>query len=199
MNYLFIRYLAVLMGVCSYPLVSYATTDAIQPLLGEIKWVGFNFAPRDWAFCDGQLLPIAHNTALFALIGTIYGGDGITTFALPELRSRVMIHKGRGAGLSNRAIGQKAGEERVVLSPAELASHNHLLKGSSSSANSTLPQDGTPATLRRSRIYNAMLPDVDMDITALANAGGRQSHDNVAPSLTLNCIIALEGIFPSRN
>lgn len=197
MKVIFIKLIFIVITLSNSILVS-ATTSADFPLLGEVKWVAFNFAPRGWAFCDGSLLPISQNTALFSLLGTTYGGDGRTNFALPDLRSRVMLHEGQGPGLSNRRLGSKSGAEQDTISLSELATHKHQLTGSSSAANSTLPNERAVAKLRRSRIYNSTA-NVDMDSTALANEGQSQPHQNMAPSISLNCIIALQGQFPSRN
>ena len=167
--------------------------------LGTIRLVGFNFAPVDWALCHGQLLPISQNTALFALVGTYFGGDGVQTFALPDLRGRVAISQGQGPGLSNYTQGQPGGVETVTVSSAQVPTHTHTLMAA---ANVTAPNPGpglalgTPAAAVR--IYGAGSP------TALASGsilpfGAAGAHENRDPYLGLNYIIALAGIFPSQN
>jgi len=176
-----------------------ATTDALSPLLGEIKWVGFNFAPRGWATCDGQLLPINQNQALFSLLGTTYGGDGRTSFALPDMRGRLMVHEGTGAGLTPKALGQKSGTEQHTLTAAELPSHSHTIKATSNTGNSTLPDSAVMASQRRSKYFSDQPPSVVMDPTTISPTGASQSHENMAPTNTLTCIISLTGLFPSRS
>lgn len=167
-----------------------------EPFIGQILMVGFNFAPRGWALCDGQLLPIAQNTALFSLLGTTYGGNGQSTFALPDLRGRVPIHQGQGPGLSPRLIGEVAGTEAVTLTTAQIPAHRHSLTGSS------VRQDtnhAAGATLAKGGIYTTETPAVPMHPEAIAAAGGGQAHPNLQPLLCVNFIIAVEGIFPSRS
>lgn len=174
------------------------TTSANQPFIGEVAWVPYNFAPRGWAFCDGQLLPIASNTALFSLLGTTYGGDGRTTFGLPDVRSRTLIHEGHGPGLTSRPLGQKGGEESVTLNESQMPSHTHTQMASSGSATDTSPAGNVLASPSRTRIYDDTA-NVAMDGSVIGNAGGNLPHNNMQPYTTLNCIIALQGIFPSRN
>jgi len=171
-----------------------------EPFLGEIRIVGFNFAPRGWAFCNGQLLSIAQNTALFALIGTYYGGDGVQTFALPNLQSRFAMHAGDGAGLSQRVIGEVGGEEDVTLIAAQMPEHNHLIQASNTPGNSTSPSGAVMAKAKKVLRY-AGAPDgsTTMNEAAVTQAGNSQPHDNMPPFLVVNYIIALQGIFPSRN
>jgi len=172
-----------------------------EAFLGEIRMFGGNFAPRGWAFCAGQLLPIAQNSALFALLGTTYGGNGQTTFALPDLRGRVPVSFGQGPGLSNYAQGQQGGTEYVTLTSGQIAAHTHPFTppSSSSSQNSTATDPvGACPGVSGTPLYSA-----STDGTMLAGntgaAGGSQPHANVQPFLCVNFIIALEGIFPSRN
>ncbi len=177
-----------------------------EPFIGQIQVFGFNFAPRGWATCSGQVLPIAQNTALFALLGTTYGGDGRTTFGLPDLRGRVPIHQGRGPGLSDRRIGSRAGNETVVLSTTNLASHNHTvpdgtMRASASPADSS---DPTGNSLGLAAAYQTSAPTVDMAANTVTtgntgNTGSGSAHVNMPPYLTVNVCIALAGIFPSRN
>ena len=152
-----------------------------------------NFAPRQWAFCDGQLLPISSNSALFSILGTTYGGDGRTTFALPDLRGRVPIHQGHGPGLSDYRLGQKSGAENVTLTVAQLPSHNHSVGGSESGATKG-PENAVPGT------PGAYSPSADVQMAAsmIGNTGGNQGHPNLQPYTVVNFIIAVQGIFPSR-
>lgn len=191
--------LLMLAVMVSFVQPAFATTDAISPLLGEIKWVAFTFVPRGFAACDGQLLPIASNTALFSLIGTTYGGDGRTTFALPDARGRIMVHDGRGPGLTERRLGSRGGSEREVLGVAQMPAHTHAQLGSDTSANSSLPNDRSLGNTGRTRIYSNAAIDETMDSASIAVAGSGLSHENMGPTTTLRCIIALTGIFPSRN
>jgi microcystin-dependent protein len=171
----------------------------IEPFLAEIMIFAGNFAPRGWAFCDGQVLSIAQNTALFALLGTTYGGNGITTFALPDLRGRAPVHVGQGPGLSAYALGQTFGAQQVALTDAHAASHTHqahALHG---------PTSGTSADPSGARwAYSDELPYAPsangvMAADAAGQTGDGAPHDNMAPYLVLNYVIALEGIFPSRS
>jgi microcystin-dependent protein len=170
-----------------------------EPFLGEIRMFGFNFAPQGWALCDGQLLPISQNAALFDLLGTTYGGDGTTTFALPNLQSRVPIHQGQGAGLSSYVAGQAGGTETVTLAAAQMPEHTHSVKASSSAAASDKPE-GSALAQSHSHIYTAE-PDTStvMNANMLGDAGGSASHDNIQPYLAVNFCIALTGIFPAQN
>lgn len=166
-----------------------------SPFIGQIMMVGFNFAPRGWAFCDGQLLPIAQNQALFALLGTTYGGNGTTTFALPDLRGRVPIHKDQGPGLSNYSLGQMGGAERVTLTTNEMPTHSHSINASTNEATDTQP---TGKYLATGNAYTNTA-NTTMNSNAAALTGGNQSHENRQPFLVINFVIALQGIFPSRN
>jgi microcystin-dependent protein len=166
-----------------------------QPFLGAIILVPYNFAPRGYAFCQGQILSIAQNTALFSLLGTTYGGNGQTTFALPDLRGRVPLSAGQGPGLSNYTLGQSAGTEAVSLTVNEMPTHNHLVSASLTDPSSQKPQDGY---LADGNAYAASA-NTTMGVQSVQNAGGSQPHQNLPPYLTLNYCIALQGIFPSRN
>jgi microcystin-dependent protein len=167
-----------------------------EPFLGQIILVPYNFAPRGWAFCSGQILPIAQNTALFSLLGTTYGGNGQTTFALPDLRGRVPLSAGQGPGLSNYDLGQSAGTENVTLTVNQLPAHTHPLGASLSDPTTQKPQN---TYLANGNAYTAAAPDTSMGPLAVQNTGGSQPHEILQPYLTLNYCIALEGIFPSRN
>ncbi|MCP5108609.1 MAG: phage tail protein [bacterium] len=197
-----------------------------EPFIGQIQTYGFNFAPRGWALCDGQLLPISQNTALFSLLGTIYGGDGRTTFALPDLRGRAPIHFGNGPGLSTRKIGSRGGEQWVTLAVTQMPSHNHdatvgnidlgtisaKLRCNTTESNTQAPEGNALANSNRNTYLNAA-PDQDMHADSIEvtqsgtaggtvtvyNNGGSQPHDNMQPYLTINYSIALVGLFPSRS
>ena len=177
---------------------STTVTYADQPFIGEIRWFAGNFAPRGWAFCDGQLLPIAQNQALFSILGTTYGGDGRTTFGLPDMRGRGMLHEGRGPGLTQHNLGQKAGNETETLNVTQQPSHSHTLRADSSGGDSVLPNDRVISKVGRLRVFTNT-PDSDMGVSSIASTGGSQSHNNMQPYTTLSCIIALQGVFPSRN
>jgi len=157
------------------------------------------FAPAGWAFCDGQLLPIAENTALFALIGTTYGGDGQQTFALPDLRGRVPIHQGAGAGLSTRSLGQHGGVEEVTLSASEIPLHSHPLLAAATPAQATAEPTGSLPALASTNLYSIPASGtLAMDPAAVGASGGSQPHTNLAPFQCVNFIISLVGVFPSQ-
>jgi microcystin-dependent protein len=183
---------AVLLGAST-------TASAQDPFIGEIRYVAFNFAPRGWAACNGQILSIAQNTALFSLLGTQYGGNGQTTFALPDMRGRVPVHAGQGPGLSPYEQGEAGGQQNVTLSVSQMPVHNHLLNASSAEAAVTSPTGSVLATKQRVPLYSASAPDTQMNGLSVSFAGGGQPFSNVQPFLGVNCIIALEGIFPARN
>ncbi len=163
-----------------------------EPFLAEIRIVGFNFAPRGWALCDGQILPINQNQSLFSLLGTTYGGDGQTSFALPDLRGRTPIHTGEGF-----QWGQKTGEETHSLTAAEIPQHKHTVQASTSNADAPVPNDNVLASTNN--LYHDPTNQVILRLETVANAGMSQGHDNMQPYLTLNYVIALQGVFPSRN
>jgi microcystin-dependent protein len=172
-----------------------------EPFLAEIRIFAGNFAPRGWAFCNGQLLQVAQNTALFSLVGTTYGGDGRTTFGLPNLQDRAPMHPGRGPGLTSRSLGQKGGQSTVTLTEAQMASHNHTLQGSSEPADSADPEGavlGSSAPLE-DRQYSTQTQQAAMHSSALGTSGGGQPHNNMPPYLVMNFIIALTGLYPSRS
>jgi len=169
-----------------------------EPFLSEIKMVGFNFAPRGWAFCDGQILPINQNQSLFSLLGTMYGGDGRTSFALPDLRSRAPMHRS-----SSHSLGQRSGSETESLTEAQMPSHTHNAQATSATATTTNP-DGAllgevvPGPFSTSP-YGDLTNPVDLISSALGNTGANAGHNNMQPYLALNFCIALQGLFPSRN
>jgi len=187
-----------------------------EPFIGEIILFAGNFAPRNWAFCQGQLLSIAQNTALFSILGTQYGGDGRTNFGLPDLRGRAVVGVGQGPGLSRYLEGQAGGVEEVTLGSNQIPSHNHGVTHTASFGAQTGNADlhepapdralGIPTIQGNAglNIYSSQPPDTDIEAgmsgnLVLDNAGGSQSHNNVQPFLAMNYIIALVGIFPSRN
>lgn len=173
-----------------------------EPYIGEIHMFGGNFPPVGYAFCNGTPLPIAQYDALFALIGTTYGGDGQTTFNLPDLRGRIPVHQGQGRGLPPVALGQSAGSETVTLIGQQLPVHNHPASASTQGATTTNPQGALlAATTTNNELYAApgAGPAVKLAPQSVAPAGGNQPHDNLMPFLAINFIIALEGLFPPRN
>jgi microcystin-dependent protein len=168
------------------------------PFIGEIRMFGGTFAPRGWAFCDGQLIQVQDNEALFSLLGTIYGGDGRTTFALPDLRGRLPIHTGSGPGLTPRTQGSQGGEENVTVTAQQLPSHPHTAPGTSAGADTNVPPGGRLPAVAGSEHYADPSGPLLMNNQAVMNAGGGQSHNNVMPFQCINFIIALTGLFPSR-
>jgi microcystin-dependent protein len=168
-----------------------------QPFIGEIRMVGFNFLPAGWALCDGQLLPIAEYEALFALIGTTYGGDGLTTFAVPDLRSRSPMHIGQGPGLTQRGLGEAGGSESVSVTIRELPAHSHQLVGSQAPARENFPMSKVTGESRR-KVYGDQPRFTPMSAEVVSMAGAGQPHDNTAPFQVVNFVISLFGIFPSQ-
>lgn len=180
-----------------------------EPFIAEIRIFAGNFAPRGWAFCQGQLLPIAQNTALFSLIGTTYGGDGRTTTALPDLQGRAAMHPGRGPGLTARRLGEKIGVETVTLNDTQIPSHTHSITGGVSigvntSAATTNEASGNVLG-QGSNIYNNSAVEAGESLGGVSqnfatqNVGGNLAHNNMQPFLTLSFIIALVGLYPSRS
>lgn len=170
-----------------------------EPFLGQIKIFGSNFAPRNYAFCDGQLLPIAQYTALFSILGTTFGGDGRTTFGLPNLQGRAAMHPGRGPGLTDQRLGEKGGMDTVTLSEAQIPAHDHVFNIHSGGSNSNDPSNAALANSRGFTIYSSNTDTSNMAAAALSSTGGGQAHDNHQPYLGLNFIIALQGSYPSRS
>lgn len=211
----------LMLGMVLLPAVAFMSTSVLadQPFVGEIRLVGFNFAPSGWMFCDGSLIPISENEVLFNLIGTTYGGDGQQTFALPDLRGRTPIGTGSN-GSNNYFIGESGGQETVTLTVAQLPVHTHVASGQlqftaqipavNAAANSGSPAGNTWAVVAGSQIYSSRAPTISMSTSALslqsitantnvANAGSSQPHENRMPFLVINYIISLFGVFPSQN
>lgn len=168
-----------------------------EPFVGEIRMFAGNFAPRGWAFCDGQLLAVSQNDALFSLLGTIYGGDGRTTFGLPDLRGRIPIHAGTGPGLSPRRLGAKGGTEQETITVNQLPSHTHPWRASNASATSKQPLGQAPA-IAQGDVYSNDFSGTNFNAAAVGNGGGSRGHSNLMPFLCIHFIIALFGIYPSR-
>jgi microcystin-dependent protein len=169
-----------------------------EPFLGEIRTFGFNFAPLGWATCSGQLVPISQNPALFSLLGTFYGGDGQTTFALPDLRGRIGLSMGQGPGLSSYQVGQVGGSETVTLTSNQMPQHSHALVANSGTATGGRP-DGEALARAGTSIYAAAPDGTAMNAGSIGGSGGSQPHTNLQPFLSLNFCIALQGVFPPRN
>jgi microcystin-dependent protein len=170
-----------------------------EPFIGQIMLFAGNFAPRGWAFCNGQLLSIAQNTALFAILGTTYGGNGQTTFALPDLRGRVPVGPGQGPSLPNYNLGEQGGANSVTLTTAQMPAHTHAASAATGSGTSATPANNVWAgSSQRDAIY-ASTPGTTMHPAAISAVGNSQPHENMQPYTAINYIIALEGIFPSRN
>lgn len=175
----------------------------MEPYIGEIRLFAYNFAPVGWMDCNGQLLSIAEYEALFALIGTTYGGDGITTFGLPDLSGRVPVHQGTGIGLSNYVIGQKAGTETVTLTTQQIPAHSHPVYATTAAATSTTPGTSMlPAAVSGDTFYVNTLTGNNaaaMSPQAILPSGGNQPHENTMPTLTARYCMAVWGIFPSQS
>lgn len=175
-----------------------------QPFLGEIRAFGFTFPPVGWALCNGQLIPIATNTALFSLLGTTYGGNGTSTFALPDLQGRVALHEGQGPGLSPYVLGEEGGEDAVTLLDGELPSHTHTAMAVGAKGTSASPTGATWAEAWVGRgvvpaFSNVTTTPQSLNPGAVGPAGGSSPHENRPPLLALTFCIALQGIFPARN
>ena len=170
--------------------------------VAEIRIFPFNFPPTGWAFCDGQLLPISQNTALFSLLGTVYGGDGKSTFALPDMQGNAPMQPGQGTGLSLRDLGELSGTETVTLLTSEIPFHTHTMSASNAAADEEGQKDPTNAVpgvqQGSNQMYTALASPAVMAPQALSPAGGSLPHNNMQPYLTLNFCIALQGIFPPR-
>ena len=169
-----------------------------DPFVAEIRIFAGNFAPKGWALCDGQLFPISQNTALFSLLGTTYGGDGKSTFALPDLQGSAPMQAGQGPGLSLRDLGETGGEQNVTLLQTEMPSHSHSLNGTNQLQTLPDPQDHTLARANANAYVTSPASFVQMNPSAIGIAGGSLPHNNMPPILTLTFIIALQGVFPAR-
>ncbi|MFC1997300.1 phage tail protein [Chloroflexota bacterium] len=170
-----------------------------EPFVGEIRMFAGNFAPRGWAYCDGQLLAVSQNDALFSLLGTIYAGDGRTTFGLPDMRGRIPIHAGDGPGLSSRRLGSKGGQEKVTLTVNQLPSHTHGLNATPDGGTDANPDGNYLASSTVLEPFAQETPDTSLAANAITNVGGSRSHSNLMPYLCIHFIIALFGIYPSRH
>ena len=186
-----------LSGLNSVP----AAAQASDPFIGQIMCAGFNFAPQGWAELNGQLLSIAQNTALFSLLGTQYGGNGQTTFALPDMRGRTLIHAGQGPGLTQRDQGEQAGSEQIALATANLPPHAHSFAtlGSTNDANSVSPAGKVAASKARTTLYADPVNIVPMAIGTTSSVGGSVPFPVMPPYVTVKCFMSLFGVFPSRN
>ena len=190
----------LLIGLFAILSMGKANAQQVETFLGEIRMFAGNFAPTGWAFCQGQLLPIAQNQALFSLLGTTYGGNGTTTFALPDLRGRVPVGFGQGPGLSNRVIGEQFGSELVTLNINQMPSHNHTVNAVTTEGNQNLPTNSLPANTKTlDKEYSDANANTTMKATMVNPTGGNQPFGVTQPSLGVNFIIALQGIYPSRN
>jgi microcystin-dependent protein len=171
-----------------------------EPFIAEIRIFAGNFAPRSWAVCNGQLLPVAQNTALFSLVGTTYGGDGRTTFGLPDLQGRAPMHPGRGPGLTARRLGERTGAETANVNDAQMASHSHTARGSENAAGASAPASNYVARGGGRGVNSYLNADTSIGASKeLTSTGSGQAHNNMQPFLSLNFIIALQGEYPSRS
>lgn len=170
----------------------------MEPYLGEIRMFGGSYAPAGWALCDGSLVPIAENDALFTLIGTTYGGDGVTNFALPDLQGRVLVHQGQNPQTQTTfSLGQKGGSEEVTLNTEQMPAHTHAVSAQTAGGEIDTPDQGYFAQTQQ--LYSSSAPSARMNAALVAPAGGSQPHENMMPFLTVNFIIATSGIFPSAS
>lgn len=169
-----------------------------DPFVAEIRIVPFTFAPKGWAFCNGQIMPISQNTALFSLLGTTYGGDGRTNFALPNLQGRSPMHPGQGPGLSRHDLGEAGGRATVTLQPSELPAHTHGLTAAAQNGSTGTPSPAVALGTASAPVYGPPSDPVAMASEAIGSAGGEQPHEDRQPFLTLHFVIALQGVFPPR-
>lgn len=180
-------------------ILSFGKAKAQEGFIGEIRMFAGNFAPKDWAFCQGQLLSISQNTALFSILGTTYGGDGRVTFALPNLSGRVPVGVGQGAGLTNRQLGEMSGTETVTLTTAQMPAHSHTVNAVTADGNQNLPTNSFPANTKTlDKEYSTVAPNTTMNPTMIGVSGGSQPFGVMQPSLGMNYIICVNGIYPSR-
>ena len=194
-------FMLVALGLTATLHTAPVSAQGIDPFVGQIMCGAWNFAPKGWALANGQLMPIAQNQALFSLLGTTYGGDGRTNFALPDLRGRSMVHFGQGPGLSDYSQGQVSGSETNTLVAAQMPAHTHTVAplASNNDATSVSPAGKVPAAKARTTLYADPTNTVAQAGSVTSAAGGGQPVNNLQPYLTLNCVIALQGVFPARN
>ncbi|KPE49569.1 phage tail protein [Chryseobacterium indologenes] len=172
----------------------------MEPYLGQIIFVPYNRVPNGWAECNGQLLPISQNAALFSLLGTTFGGNGVTNFALPDMRGRSMIGQGQGPGLSNYVVGENGGTESVTLLSSQMPAHSHTINAVTSEGNENSPAGNLPAdTKLLDKEYSSANANTTMKASMVNPAGGSQPHENRSPFLAIRCLIALQGVYPSFN
>ncbi|MNQ39752.1 Phage Tail Collar Domain protein [compost metagenome] len=171
----------------------------MDPFVAEIRIFPFNFAPKGWAWCDGQLLPLSQNTALFSLLGTTYGGNGMSNFALPDLQGKAPMHPGQGPGLSLHDLGESGGTETVTLLESEIPSHNHTLTVTSLNSQSTTPANNNLGRGNPVKVYSSGGSMTAMGTNSIAPSGGSLPHNNMMPYLTMYFCIALQGVFPPRS
>ncbi len=199
--------IAASLGFTAVPGVAQAQAGGTQ-LLGQLAFVPYNFTPRGWANCDGQLLPISQYSALFSLLGTTYGGDGRTTFGLPDMRGRFPMHVGNGPGLSPRQLGEKAGSETHNLTVNQMPAHSHTAKGTTEAATTSNPNNAVPAAPDALPLQGAPAVNTyktspttttNLSSAAISNTGNNQAVNHMSPYIGVRCIIALEGVYPSRN
>lgn len=170
----------------------------MDPFVAEIRIFPFNFPPTGWAFCNGQILPLSQNTALFSLLGTTYGGNGKSNFALPDMQARTPMHPGQGPGLSLHDLGEQGGVDNVTLIESEIPSHSHSLMAATLNSQSTSPTNNSLGRGNPIRVYSTTGQLVNMGANSLAPVGSSQPHNNMMPYLTMNFCIALQGVFPPR-
>lgn len=170
----------------------------MDPFVAEIRILPYNFAPKGWAWCNGQTLPLSQNTALFSLLGTNYGGDGKSTFGLPDLRGRAPMHPGQGPGLSVHDLGETSGVESVSLLESEIPSHNHTVQITNTPGQVSTASGNMLGQSQHGTIYSSAAPNVNMSASSIAPAGGNVPHNNMMPYLTFYFCISLQGVFPPR-
>jgi microcystin-dependent protein len=193
------RFASLVFLSCLIILLSSPVVHAqLTPFLGQIMIVPYNFAPNGWAFCDGSLLSVSENTALFSLLGTTYGGNGTSTFALPDLRGRAPIGAGEGPGLSSYTLGMQGGVEQVTLTLSQIPNHSHVAMAAASVANTGSPL-GAYWGMPRALLYSSSAPAVEMSTGALGSTGGGTPVSVLKPYLVMNYIIALQGVYPSHS
>lgn len=194
------------LSILAFIMVSFSFSSLLkaqQPFVGQIMFVPYNFAPNGWHECDGSLLPISEYEVLFTLIGTTYGGDGESTFAVPNAKGKVIIDDGQGTGLSPYVIGQSAGVESITLTTNQLPNHSHSVLASTVDGNQNSPTNGIPANTKiLDKEYSNSTDSaskVVMKPGMITASGGNQPHDNMMPTLSMKCVISLYGVFPSQN